>query len=168
VNANRVPWLAVLVQSIIAGVIAFTIYVVLPMIITSIKPEDLATIVYYILNGALTVMWAISMVFLFIDVIVIRFKYRNAFAQVRLAPDWVFYLCSVLGLLANAVAFYVTFTAPWIPALIDEGPWVSWIIALCVLSLLAGVAVYFIGHTIVKTDVNDEQVKREALGQLVE
>jgi glutamate:GABA antiporter len=168
VNANRVPWLAVLVQSIITGIIAFAIYVMLPLIITSVKPDDLATIIYYILNGALTVMWAISMIFLFIDVIVIRFKYRDAFAQVRLAPDWVFYLCSVLGLLANAVAFYVTFTAPWIPALIDEGPWVSWIIALCVLSLLAGIAVYFIGHRTVRTEVNDEQVKREALGQLVE
>jgi glutamate:GABA antiporter len=112
VNANRVPWLAVLVQSIISGFIAFVIFIVLPLIITSIKPDNLATITYYILNAALTVMWCISMVFLFIDVIVIRFKHRDAFAQVRLAPDWVFYFCSVLGLLSNAIAFYVTFTAP--------------------------------------------------------
>jgi amino acid transporter len=168
VNANRVPWLAVLVQSIISGIITLVIFVVLPLILTSIKPGDLATITYYILNAALTVLWCISMVFLFIDVIVIRFKYRDAFAQVRLAPDWVFYSCSVLGLLANAVAFYVTFTAPWIPSLINEGPWVSWIIALCGISLLAGVAVYFISHTTIKTEVNDEQIKREALGQLTE
>ena len=108
------------------------------------------------------------MVFLFIDVIVIRFKYRDAFTQVRLAPDWVFYFCAILGLLANAVAFYVTFTAPWIPSLISEGPWVIWIVSLCVLSLLAGIVIYFIGLITVKTDVDDEQVQREALGQLVE
>lgn len=168
VNANRVPWLAVLVQSIISGLITLVIFVVLPLVITSIKPGDLATITYYILNAALTVLWCISMVFLFIDVVVIRFKYRDAFAQVRLAPNWVFYFCALLGLLANAVAFYVTFTAPWIPSLINEGPWVAWIISLCVLSLLAGVAVYFIGLITVKAEVDDEVVQKEALGELTD
>jgi glutamate:GABA antiporter len=168
VNANRVPWLAVLVQSIISGLITVAIFIVLPLIITSIKPGDLATIIYYILLAALTVIWCISMVFLFIDVIVIRFRHRDAFAQVRLAPDWVFYLCSVIGLLANAVALYAIFTAPWIPALINEGLWVTWIASLCGLSLLVGTAVYFIGKATMKTEVNDEQIKRDALGQLTE
>ncbi len=169
VNANRVPWLAVLVQSIISGLITFAIFIVLPLIITSIKPNDLATIIYYILLAALTVIWCISMIFLFVDVIVIRFKHRDAFAQVRLVPDWVFYFCSVLGLLTNAVALYAIFTAPWIPALINEGLWVTWIAALSVLSLLIGAAVYFIGQaTTMKTEVDDEQIKREALGQLTE
>jgi glutamate:GABA antiporter len=36
-----------------------------------------------------------------IDVIIIRFKYQETFTRIRLAPVWVFYLCSVIGLIAS-------------------------------------------------------------------
>ena len=59
----------------------------------------------------MTVIWCVSMVVLFMDVIIIRYKYHETFTRTRLAPDWVFYLCSVLGLLASGFGVYVTFTA---------------------------------------------------------
>jgi hypothetical protein len=58
---------------------------------------------YYILFASITVIWCISMIFQFIDVIVIRYKYHEVFTDARLAPDWVFYLASLLGLLASGV-----------------------------------------------------------------
>src|SRR6266852_5233833 len=89
VNAARVPWVAVLVQSIIVVVLAVAIYMVIPYVIGGIKPADLATVTYYVLLGAITVIWCISMIFLFIDIIVIRYKYHAIFTRLRLLPDWV-------------------------------------------------------------------------------
>src|SRR6266567_4670560 len=120
VNAARVPWMAVLVQSIIIAVIAIVVYMVIPYI-SGANPANLANVMYYILFASITVIWCISMIFQFIDVIVIRYKYHEAFKTVRLAPDWVFYLASLLGLLASGVGLYAPVTAPWVPSLIDTG-----------------------------------------------
>ncbi len=141
VNAARVPWVAVLVQSIIVAVLAVAIYMIIPYI-AGTNPANLANLMYYILFAAITVIWCISMIFLFIDIIVIRYKYHEAFTGARLAPDWVFYLCSVVGLLASGVGLYATVTAPWVPSLINAAGWDIWIAGIVVLSLIAAAAIY--------------------------
>jgi len=165
VNANRVPWVAVLVQSLIIAAIAIVVYMVIPYVGGS-KPADLANLMYYILFASITVIWCFSMIFQFIDVIVIRFKYHEAFADVRLAPDWVFYLCSLLGLLASGVGLYATVTAPWVPTLIDTTRWDIWIGAIVVLSLIAAAIIYYLGHIRIREDVTDEEVIETALGSI--
>ncbi len=158
VNANRVPWVAVLVQSIIAAVFTVLAFIIAPYALnTGLKPADLSTVIYDILQAAVTVIWCISMVILFIDVIIIRYKYHQDFARTRLAPDWVFYLCSALGLLASAVGVYVIFTGPW-TTLISYNQWLLWIGGIGMLSLLVGIALFFVGQSITKSDVSDEQV----------
>jgi hypothetical protein len=73
VNAYRVPWVAVLVQSIIWAFFAALAFIIVPYTLqTGFKPLDLSTAVYYILHAAVTVIWCISMVILFVDVIIIR------------------------------------------------------------------------------------------------
>src|SRR5258708_11168812 len=103
VNAARVPWVAVLVQSIIVAVLAVAIYMVIPYVIPGAQPGNLANLMYYILFASITVIWCISMIFQFIDIIVVRYKYHEAFMGARLAPDLVVYLASLLGLLASGV-----------------------------------------------------------------
>src|SRR5207248_10730584 len=104
VNANKVPWVAVLVQSIISSFFAALAYIILPYTLkTGLSSSDLSTVAYNILQAAVTVIWCISMVILFVDVIIIRRRYHETFMRARLAPDWVFYLCSALGLIASAV-----------------------------------------------------------------
>ncbi len=76
VNAARVPWVAVLVQSIIVAVIAIAVYMVIPYI-SGTNPANLANLMYYILFASITVIWCISMILQFIDVIVIRYKYHE-------------------------------------------------------------------------------------------
>ena len=164
VNAARVPWVAVLVQSLIVVVLDIAIYMVIPYVVAGIKPGDLATVTYYVLLAAITVIWCISMIFLFIDVIVIRYKYHEIFTRLRLSPDWVFYLCSVLGLLASGVGLYATFSAPWVPNLIDFVRWNAWLIALDVVSLIAATVIYYVGHARIRTDVSDEEVIAAATG----
>jgi amino acid transporter len=164
VNANRVPWVAVLVQSIISGVFTLVAFIIVPYALkTGFKPADLSTVVYDILQAAVTVIWCVSMVILFIDVIIIRYKYHETFQRIRLAPDWVFYLCSLLGLVASGVGVYVTFTGPWTP-LISYGSWVLWIGGIGVLSLIIGAVIFFVGQATIKSDVTDEEVIAEATG----
>jgi glutamate:GABA antiporter len=96
-------------------------------------------------------------------VIIIRYKYHETFQRIRLAPDWVFYLCSLLGLVASGFGVYVTFTGPWTP-LISYGPWVLWIGGIGVLSLIIGAVIFFVGQATIKSDVTDEEVIAEATG----
>jgi len=105
------------------------------------------------------------MVILFVDVIIIRYKYHEAFTRARLAPDWVFYLCSVLGLLASAVGVAVIFISPWIPNLMNTTQWDLWIGSIAVLSLLVGAFVFFIGQATIKTNVSDEEVISQVTGE---
>jgi amino acid transporter len=163
VNAARVPWVAVLVQSIIVAILAIVIYMVIPYVIPGAQPGNLANIMYYILFAAITVIWCISIIFQFIDVIVIRYKYHEAFTGARLAPDWVFYLLSIVGVLACGVGLYATVSAPWV-SLITLVPWDAWIAAIVILSLVAAAIIYFVGHATIREDVTDEEAISEATG----
>ncbi|HLZ56349.1 MAG TPA: APC family permease [Ktedonosporobacter sp.] len=158
VNANKVPWVAVLVQSIIAAFFTAIAFIIVPYTLrTGLKPTDLSTVVYSILQAAVTVIWCVSMVILFVDVIIIRYKFHDAFARARLAPDWVFYLCSVLGLLASAVGVWVTFTNPWVMQ-VSQQQWLLWIGGIGLLSLAIGIVLFFVGQATVKGDVSDQEL----------
>lgn len=158
VNANRVPWVAVMVQSIISAFFTAVAFIIAPYAFsTGLTPGNLSTVIYDILQAAVTVIWCVSMVILFVDVIIIRYKYHEAFARARLAPDWVFYLCSIFGLIASAVGVYVTFTGPW-TTLLSEAVWVSWIGGIAVLSLIIAVVLFFVGQATIKGDVTDEEL----------
>ena len=171
VNSARVPWVAVLFQSIIIAVIAIVVYMVIPYIsgTNTANRANLANVMYYILFASITVIWCISMIFQFIDIIVIRYKYHEAFTGARLAPDWVFYLASLLGLLASGVGLYATVTAPWYTppsqfAPLTTATWDIWIAGIVVVSLVAATVLYFIGHARIRDDVTDEQAIAASVG----
>jgi len=162
VNANRVPWAAVLVQSIISAVFTIVAFIIAPYTLkTGFQPTDLSAVVYNILQAAITVIWCVSMVILFVDVIIIRYKYHETFTRARLAPDWVFYLCSAVGLIASAVGVIVIFFAPWV-SLLNTSQWDIWIASIAVISLVIGALVFFIGQATIKSDVTDEEAIKQA------
>lgn len=165
VNKNRVPWVAVLVQSVISAVFTIIAFILAPFAIKSFDPVTLSTIVYDILQAAVTVIWCISMVVLFVDVIIIRHKFTEAFSRVRLAPTWVFYLCAIVGAVAMGWGVVATFTNPW-TSLLNEGTWVLWIGGIAVISLIVGALLYFVGKaTVGKTgEVSDEALIAEVTG----
>jgi amino acid transporter len=160
VNRNKVPWVAVLVQSIIAAIITALTFIIVPYAIkTGFRAQNLSTDIYWLLQAAVTVIWCISMVILFVDVIIIRRKFHETFSRIRLAPDWVFYLCSVLGLLASAVGVVVIFTAPWTSTGdINLQQWQLLISSIAILSILVGVILYFVGERASKSEVTDEEI----------
>jgi amino acid transporter len=160
VNANKVPWMAVLVQSAIVALLATIIFVIAPITLPTLSSGDIATIVYDILLAALTVIWCVSMIILFVDVIIIHRKYRDTFSRIRFAPDWVFYLCAIVGTFASVFGIYVIFTASWTP-LVTTSVWVTWIIGITLISLIFAAAVFYIGQKTLESDVSDEEIIAE-------
>jgi len=160
VNTNKVPWVAVLIQTILAGFFTILVFVVVPYAIkTGFTPQNFSTDIYDMLQAAVTVIWCFSMVVLFVDVIIIRSKYRETFARIQLAPDWIFYLCSVLGCLASAVGVIVIFTSPWTTTGdINTQQWIILIVAITLISIAAGIVIYFIGERGAKENVSDEEI----------
>ncbi len=161
VNRNRVPWVAMLVQTVIAAFFTALSFIVIPYVIkTGFTPQNLSADIYWILQAAVTVIWCVSMVILFVDVIIIRRKYHQTFSRIQLAPDWVFYLCAVVGALASAFGVYVIFTGPWTTTGdINTQQWDLLISGIAVVSLLIGVVLFFVGQNAVKRkQVSDEEL----------
>jgi amino acid transporter len=165
VGTNKIPWVAMLVQTIIS--IAFTaiIFVLAPL---SLKSAELTTILYDILTAAVTVIWCISMVFLFLDIPVIRHKYSDTFRCMRIAPDWMLYLCAICGSAASITAIYVVFTAPWTNSVegihLTTVQWDIWIASIVIISLIVAMFGFYIGRGTMKSDLSDEEIIKEVTG----
>ncbi len=164
VNANRVPWVAVLVQSVLAGLVTAVIFIVAPFTLRMLAPADLSTVIYDVMQAALTVIWCVSMAVLFVNVVIIRRTYRAHFTRLQLAPNWVFTLCVVLGVLASLVGILVTFTNPW-TQLLSRGQWNAGIGGLAVFALLIGAGLYWLGRK-PPTQQQDGQGMREVVTSL--
>lgn len=169
VNAYRVPWVAVLVQSIISAFFTVLAFIIMPYTLKAgFSASDLSTIVYDVLQAAVTVIWCVSMVILFVDVIIIRQRYHEIFARIRLAPDWVFYLCAAIGAIASFFGVFVTFWSPWTntpqKTLMSTQQWDLWIGGIGVLSLFIGALIFFIGQATIRKDVSDEEIIAEVTG----
>ena len=154
VSSKRVPWVAVLTQTIIALTFTAIIFIVPP---SSFKSAQLSNAVYSILNASLTVIWCVSMAFLFIDVIIIRHRYRDLFSRIRLAPGWILTLCSVVGTIASFIGIVVIFTAPWTSG-VSTSQWDILIACIAGASLLVAVVGYYIGQRTSKNDLQDERI----------
>jgi amino acid transporter len=156
VNSAKVPYVAVIVQSVLAGIFAIGTYIVYPYVASG-RAADLASKAYFAFQAAITVIWLLSMAFLFIDVLVIISRYKDAFAQRKLAHPFVFWLCSIVGMLASIWGAVVTFTNPWVP-LFGKGDWFTVVLALSVISVAIAPVVYLIGSTVAR----DEPLPPEA------
>src|SRR5258708_24665941 len=156
INANKVPWIAVLAQSALAALLTAFIFIL---------PNVVANSMYQILLAAATIVWSISMVFLFIDVIAIRRKFRAVFARTHLAPDSVFTLCAIVGTVANGVGIVVIFTSPWTTSAqqtpLTTGQWDFWLVRITIIALIVAVVVFFIGQQTIRKGMSDEELIAE-------
>ncbi len=151
-----------LVQSALAALLAAFIFILAPYFILQKDPNVLVSdIVSKILLAASVIFWSMSMVFLFIDVVAIRRKFRAAFERVRLVPDWVFTLCSIVGTIANGVGIVVIFTNPWTSNIISRNEWDAWMIGISIVALIVAVAVFFVGIRAIRNSMSDEELIAE-------
>ena len=160
VNANKVPDNAVWVQTIVAGAFTLLAFDILPTLgFGGGAPIEIQTKIYDVLQAAVTVIWCISMVILFIDVVIIIRRFSSAFESTRLAHPGVFYLSSLLGGIAAFIGIVATLSGSWttlIPndsgslailgATIAYGAWFYWIAGIAIVSLVAGAILYAVGR----------------------
>lgn len=155
VSSKRAPWVAVLTQTIIGISFTAIIFVLAP----SFKSAELSSVMYNILLASATVVWCVSMIILFVDVIIIRRHYRELFQRIRLAPGWVFYLCSIIGTIATLFGVTVIFTNPWVGSnIIHTDQWDTWIASITAASMLVAVVGFYIGQRTLKSELRDEEI----------
>jgi len=160
VNANKVPWVAVLVQSTISALLTIIIFLLVPVFIPNSDPLMVSNDVFVVLSAAIMVYWSISTIFIFVDVIAIRQKYRNAFNKRRLTSDWVLYLCALVGIPSGIWGVVCLFTSSWTPD-ISRPLWDAWIAILSVIALIAAVAVFSVGQRTLQNNLSDEEIIAE-------
>jgi amino acid transporter len=154
VNKNKVPHVAVLTQAVITSIITAIAYFVIGgnTNLTTGQPA-----IYIALQGSVTIIWCLSMVFLFADVLIIRAKYPEEFKRQQLVPIGVFWAASIAGAVASAVGVLVTLTGGWLldpkhqlagswnSSLIDNNAWLAVLGGVTLGSLVVAVIVYLLG-----------------------
>ena len=83
--------------------------------------------------------------------LVIISKYKDAFEERKLARPVVFWICSIVGMLASIWGAAVTFTNPWVP-LFSRGDWFKVVLALSVISLAFAPIIYVIGSAVARKE----------------
>jgi amino acid transporter len=159
VNSARVPDVAVWVQTVIAGLFTLVAFVVVPSL-TSGNGSSSETKIYDVLQAAVTVIWCISIVVLFVDILIILRRYRAQFQARRLAHPVVFWACSVIGGLGSLIAIISTLSGSWAPQLISNsagsvsvfgatisyGTWFWWVGGITLISLAVAGLLYLAGQ----------------------
>lgn len=139
VNRNKVPHVAVLTQAVLTTIITALTFIVFS------GNANLSTEVYIVLQAAVTVIWCISMVILFVDVLIIRSKYPNEFKEAQLVHTSLFVVAAVAGAIASGVGIWVTLTGSWNPQLIANGPWLFIVGGVALASMGVAAVVYMLG-----------------------
>jgi glutamate:GABA antiporter len=159
VNANKVPDVAVWVQTVIAGLFTLVAFVLLPSASEGGAAVDVQTRIYDVLQAAVTVIWCVSMVVLFIDVLIILRRFQPAFEARRLANPGVFWVCSIVGALAALVGIVATLSGSWTPLISNDagtvsvagaeiayGTWFWWVGGIALASMVVGALLYLVGR----------------------
>src|SRR5262249_10796306 len=118
---------------------------------------DSQTKIYVVLQAAVTVIWCISIVVLFVDILIILRRFQAQFQARRIAHPAVFWACSIIGGLASFVGIIATLSGSWTPLISNSagsfsifgavgsyGPWVLWVAGVTVVSLAVAVLLWLI------------------------
>ncbi|WP_069804166.1 APC family permease [Thermogemmatispora onikobensis] len=122
-NRARAPANAIYFQSAVALVFTALSYFVLPYLFPIGQPADLSTIIFTVSLAALTLVWLISIPFLFIDVLVAARRQPALFQEHRILPYPLFWLLALLGTLSCLLAIVDTLLNSWIPDLLTPTAW---------------------------------------------
>jgi hypothetical protein len=163
VNSARVPDVAVWVQTVIAALFTLVAFVLVPSVAGGSSANS-ETRIYDVLQAAVTVIWCISIVVLFVDILIILRRYQQQFRARRLAHPAVFWACSVIGGLGSLVGIVSTLSGSWAPnlisnnagslkigsAMIDYGTWFWWVGGITLASLAVGSLMYLVSSAIAR------------------
>ena len=122
-NKHRVPANAIIFQTLCAAGFTAVIFFVTPLITFLGNSATLTTEAYTVTAAGLLLVWAFSFMFPFIDLAVLYFRHRTAFAPHRIFPMPVLVVSTILGPLVCLAAILDTLIYSWIPTLIGNNIW---------------------------------------------
>jgi amino acid transporter len=144
VNRYRIPHVAIVVQSVLAAIVTVITFFVYPAIVSG-DATQLSSRVYLVFQAAITVIWCLSMLFLFVDILYVIRKFSTEFAARRIAHPAVFWVCSIIGAISSFFGVWTVFANPF-STLIGKTDWWHAVLAVSVLSLAVIPFVYVIGR----------------------
>lgn len=161
-NRQAAPANAVWAQTMIVAVVVSLAFIVLPVLGFGGSPADIQTRTYDVLQASVALVWCLSMVFLFIDAVLLSRTQRSAdrVEQRRGVRRTAFAVSCGVGAVSSAAAIVAILSGSWTPlisnaaslhvlgATIQWGTW-SWSVLLVSLaSLVAGAAMYLLGERV--------------------
>ncbi|HAG99050.1 MAG TPA: hypothetical protein DCL75_09390 [Ktedonobacter sp.] len=140
VNHHHTPFRAIAVQSMIVIAVALFTYFLGPLLYIG-EGAVFSAKVYNVSQATTTVIWCTSMIFLFIDLPVLLFRFRALLAkrpEQLIAPTWVLYLCCLVGGVASILGIWTTLSASWNSQLISDSNWTLYVGVCTLFSLVIG------------------------------
>jgi glutamate:GABA antiporter len=137
---TKVPLNAILLQTVLASI--FTIVTFGPWSQNSSFPSQ----VYLIFQAAVTVIWCLSMILLFLDIFLVKRAFPDKFEEVRVSHPVLLYGSGIVGAAASIVGAVVTFKDPWNPDIFSVTSWRVWLAIVAGISALAAVVIYAISE----------------------
>jgi amino acid transporter len=160
VNKNKVPANAVLLQTVLASIIAILCY----FVFGELSDQDVF-VPFYALYAGVTVIWCTSMVLLFADVFFLKRSHPHRFEEARRLPTGFLMLCAVVGLIANVLAAAWIFTGTWYAGGFETlSEWNTWVIPIVAVSAIVGVLIYVISER-TRAGKTDEELIAELAAQ---
>jgi amino acid transporter len=144
-NRWRIPANALLFQTSLALLYTALLFFVVPLFTVLGNPVNLTVEVYTVTAASLLLVWAVSFLFPFVDVLVLSLRFPWLFAQHRLVPMPVLWGGSILGSCVCLLTIADTLLSSWLPALIPTSTWWlivggltgMWLVACTVSSMFA-------------------------------
>ena len=140
VNKNAAPHNATNTQIIIVAAITLYTFFIGPLLYSG-SGADFSTEVYDVTQATTTVIWCISMIFLFLDLPVLLRRFHKLFVQKPaqlIAPHWLLYLCCIVGGAASLLGIWATLTSSWNSALIPNSSWIVYVGTSSLVCLVIG------------------------------
>ncbi len=139
-NRQRVPTHALIAQTLIAGLFASLLYLLVPLVGLFGSPASFTSETYNVLGASLLLVWAVSFLFPFLDVAALWLRYPHWFRVRRVIPKPLLTFSMLAGTLVCAATIVITLFNSFIPALISDASW-WYIVGLCTLTWLTICAV---------------------------
>ncbi len=115
-NKNRVPVNAILLQTAVM-IVFVAIAFMLPYVIPIGKPADLNNEFLTITLSMMTLVWSISTIFLFVDLLIFYLRDPGGFSRQRIFPMSVLWFCIIIAPVACVVAVVMTLAYSPLPQL---------------------------------------------------
>ncbi len=143
-NENRVPLNAITLQTIIVVLFAAFVFL-LPYLVSLGNPVNLANELFTVSLYAHSIIWAITSIFLFVNLFLLYLRDRQRFHAQRIFPMPVLWLCIIIAPLACVLAIIVSLSHSPIPQQIPTGVWgyvvggltIVWLICAAIASIIA-------------------------------